>query len=476
MGLGMALAGCLAGPMPGAADRLQPCVGRVGLNDALCGEVTVFENRETRQGRTIALQVVVLPALSNSPRPDPLYFLAGGPGQGAATMAADVRALFGRIQATRDIVLVDQRGTGGSNGLECQSDDDTLAPLVEPDAVALSRLRACLASYDADTRFYTTVIAMDDLDEVRAYLGHDRINIYGGSYGTRAGLVYLRRHGEHVRSIVLDGLAPTDMRLPLYLARDAQRALDRLLADCAGNLACHARYPDLGNRVRALFARLEAEPVTQRVVHPRTGAAENLRIDAGLLANFVMGALYSPMTASMVPELLARAEADDFQGLLALASLGEASAENMSVGMQLSVLCAEDAPRIAAEQVASVSAGSVFARHLIEDRLAACAFWPAGTVPASYYEPVTSDVPALLLSGDLDPVTPPSWGEAVAVHLSRGRHVVAPATGHGVVTTGCGQRLLEAFVDAGSADGLDTGCVEALQRPPFFLSPAGPQP
>ncbi|MGE3888569.1 MAG: alpha/beta hydrolase [Vicinamibacterales bacterium] len=469
-------AACGLRPEPLAIDRLKPCTSDEGPTDAYCGTLTVFENRDTRQGRTIDLKIVVLPALGNDAAPDPLFFLAGGPGQGAAKMARQVRDLFGRIQARRDIVLVDQRGTGDSNGLECRSDDDSLASIYESDEAGLERLKTCLAGYDADTRFYTTPIAMDDLDDVRAFLGYEMINIYGGSYGTRAALVYLRQHEARVRAVVLDGVAPTDMRLPLYFARDAQRALDRLLADCAADAPCAARYPNLAERVRALFARLEATPPTMRLTHPRTGVAEVVQVKAELVANMVAGALYSPLLSSLVPELLARAEADDFQGMLATATTGEGAGENMSAGMQLSVICAEDAPLVTEADIARESAGSVFARHLLASRLKACEFWPKGAVPASYYDPVQSNVPVLVLSGDLDPVTPPSWGEAVAAHLPNARHITAPATGHGVVGTGCGLRLIAAFVDKGTTDAVDTSCLASMKRPPFVLGPAGPDP
>jgi len=469
-------AACGLRPEPQAIDRLAPCTSDAGPADAYCGTLTVFENRESREGRTIDLKIVVLPALGNDAAPDPLFFLAGGPGQGAARMARQVREMFGRIQARRDIVLVDQRGTGDSNGLECRSDDDSLASLDESDEAGLGRLKACLAGYDADPRFYTTPIAMDDLDDVRAFLGYETINLYGGSYGTRAALVYLRQHEPRVRAVVLDGVAPTDMRLPLYFARDAQRALDRLIADCADDAACAAKYPRLAERVRELFARLEASPPRVRLTHPRTGIAEDVRVSAELVANVVVSALYSPVVSSLVPELLVRAEVNDFQGMLAMATIGEGAGENMSAGMQLSVVCAEDAPRITEADVARESAGSVFARHLLSSRLKACAFWPTGTVPVSYYEPVRSQAPVLVLSGDLDPVTPPSWGEAVIEHLPNARHVTAPATGHGVIGTGCGLRMVAAFIDRGSTAGIDTSCLASMKRPSFFLGPAGPDP
>ena len=340
----------------------------------------------------------------------------------------------------------------------------------------LARLRPCLDGYDADPRFYTTSLAMDDLDDVRAFLGYERVNLYGGSYGTRAALVYLRQHPSRVRSVILAGVAPPDMRLPLFFARDGQRALDLLLADCAADEGCATRYPDLAARARGLVERLDRAPVEARLVHPRTGVAETMRVDARLVANLVFGALYSPLASSIVPELLARAEAGDFQGLLALGMLSEPGDGRISVGMQLSVVCAEDAPRVQPGDL-RVGSGRDGVRRPAADRPArGLRVLARGEVPAGYYAPVVSDVPALLLSGALDPVTPPSWGEQVGAHLSHSRHVVMPNTGHGVIGTGCGQRLIEAFIERGTVEGLDDGCVGRQARPPFVLSPAGPTP
>jgi pimeloyl-ACP methyl ester carboxylesterase len=461
---------------PSAIDRLHPCSGDDGPTDAYCGTLTVFENRESKQGRKIDLRIVVLPALSRVAKPDPVFFLAGGPGQGAAQMARGLRDIFRRVQAERDIVLVDQRGTGKSNPLICTSDSDRLTDINEPDQTGLERLRKCMQEYDADLTQYTTQIAMDDLDDVRAHLGYGKINIYGGSYGTRAGLVYLRQHEANVRSLVIDGVAPPDMRLPLFFARDAQRALDLLMADCEKDEPCRARYPQLAQRVRGLLQRLEKEPVSTRLVHPRSGLADNVTVNAGLVAGTLFGALYSPLAASLIPELVARAERNDFQGMLALAMINSGLVDNMALGMQLSVLCAEDFPRIKPEDAERESSGTMFGRHLLETRMKACQFWPRGTVPANYYEPVQSSVPTLVLSGELDPVTPPAWGEIAAKTLANSKHLIAPGTGHGVVTTACGVRLIREFYDRGSAAGLDESCLRALKRPPFFLTPAGPDP
>ena len=473
----LAVGGCTQTERVQATDRLTPCTGDDTPVDAYCGSFKVFENRATRQGRQIDLNIVVLPALRADAKADPLFFLAGGPGQGAAKMAKSVREMYRRVQADRDIVLVDQRGTGKSNPLNCDSDDDSLAAVMETQDAVLDRLKTCMTGYDADLTQYTTTIAMDDLDDVRGFLGYDRINLYGGSYGTRAALVYMRQHGDHVRVAVLDGVAPTNMRLPLFFPRDSERAFNLLVADCQADAGCQAAYPRLGERFRALMERLKKNPPTVTVTHPRTGDRADLRFEARLLANVIVMVLYTPVASALVPAVIARAEQNDFQGMLALASLGEGGGEpNMSIGMQLSVICAEDAPRITPEDSTRASAGTLFGEFVMRTQQDACAFWPRGAVAPAYYEPVVSPIPTLVMSGAIDPVTPPVWGEDTASHLSASTHIVMPGTGHTAGGTGCGLRIIKGFIDAGSVDGLDTSCVASVQRPPFFLTPAGPDP
>lgn len=471
------LASCNQTQATSAIDKLTPCKGDDTPVDAYCGTLKVFENRETKQGRQIDLNIVVLPALSADPKPDPYFFLAGGPGQGAAKMAKPLREAFRQILTDRDIVLVDQRGTGKSNPLDCIDRDESLNAFNEPEEVSLAKLKQCMEGYDADLRLYTTTIAMDDLDDVRAFLGYDTINIYGGSYGTRAGLVYMRRHGDRVRTAVLDGVAPTNMRLPLFFPRDVQRAFDRLIADCEADAACAATYPNLGARARALVSRLDKNPPLVRIVHPRTGERGDIRMTARILTNVFAAALYQPMAASLIPALIERAEQDDFQGLLALAALNDGGGDpNMSIGMQLSVICAEDAPQITPEEMAKEAEGSMFGPHVMRAQRQGCTFWPRGTVDPSFYEPVRSSIPTLILSGEIDPVTPPSWGEEIARTLPNSKHIVMPGAGHTAGGTGCGRRLIKAFIDAGTHTNLDTSCVRKVTRPPYFVTPAGPDP
>jgi pimeloyl-ACP methyl ester carboxylesterase len=469
-------AACVPAGAPLVSARLHSCASSEGPTDGYCGSLEVYEDRAAGTGRKIRLAIVVLPSVGSDVHADPLVFLAGGPGQAAAQMASLVQPMFRKVQRTRDVVLVDQRGTGKSNPLNCRAGGDSLRDLTEPDDDALESLRRCLARLPGDPRFYTTNIAMDDLDDVRAYLGYDRLNLYGGSYGTRAALVYLRRHPEHVRSIVLDGVAPMDMRLPMYAARDAQRALDKLFDDCSSDAACRAAYPSLAARTQGLFARLDARPPRVKVAHPRTGVAEEIEVTSKVVAGIMFSALYSPLTASLLPSLIERAEHDDFQGLLALAFAGESTTDGMSLGMQLSVLCSEDSPRYTPEDITRAAAGTLFGTRLLSGQVAACQFWPKGTVDPGYYAPVVSSVPALVLSGELDPVTPPTWGLDVVKHLRNGRHVVMPGTGHGVAATACGNRIVTDFIDSANASAVDTVCVRSVQRPGFFLTPAGPEP
>lgn len=474
--LAVAAASCAPEPQTSAIDRLHECAIEEGPTGTYCGTFEVPENRATGAGRRLALKIVVAPALRREAAADPLFILEGGPGAGAATLAGSRLAMFRRFRTDRDLVFVDQRGTGDSHRLGCDPTADELDELTTDDDRALARLRQCLTQLDADPRLYTTPIAMDDLDDVRRFLGYDAINLWGGSYGTRAALVYLRQHEARVRAVVLDGVAPQDMRLPLHTARDAQRALDRLFADCAADASCAAAFPALAADTAALFARLERERPTVRGVHPRTGRAIALPLSRRDAALVVFRALYVPEVASLLPRVLTDAAAGDYQGLLALgfSSAPEGDKRDMAIGMHLSVVCAEDLPRITPADRAVADASGFLGAAMFDAQYAACAFWPRGTLPDDYYAPVSSTRPVLILSGADDPVTPPTWGEHVAPFLPASRHIVVPGAGHITLTRGCVPQLVEVFLRTATVDGLDAECTGTLTRPPFFVTPTGP--
>lgn len=402
-------AACQGAPTP-ALEKLAPCRLADGPPDTYCGHLRVSEDRHARSGRAIDLKIVVAPALRRDGHPDPLFVFEGGPGGGAATLAFSRVPMFRRFQRDRDIVLVDQRGTGGSNSLDCSPevprDVDDLN-LVEHDAA--DRYRACLDRLAADPRQYTTDVAMDDIEDVRLYLGYERINVYGWSYGTRAALVYLRRHEAAVRAVILDGVAPPDMRLPLYAPRDSQRALDRLLDDCARDAVCAREFPTLRQSVAVLWDRIAAQPRVS-FTHPRTGMPTDVTVTARLVGAVVFRSLYSPEISALLPRLLTDASDGRFQGLLALAYTGDAQKGAMSDGLFLSVVCAEDRPRISTEDIARESQGRFMGATMFETQMKPCEYWPRGSVDDAFYTPVKSARPVLIFSGENDPVTPPRHG------------------------------------------------------------------
>ncbi len=456
---------------------LTPC--RVeGLEyQSLCGTLEVFEDRVARQGRKISLRVVVVPALAATPEPDPLVLLAGGPGQAASEMG-QVLKMVDRIHRNRDILLVDQRGTGGSQPLKCNPDppDAGLASKYD-DAFREEEFRKCVAGYDADPRLYTTPIAMDDLDEVREALGYTKLNLWGVSYGTRAALVYMRQHPERVRTAILDGVAPLSLYLPLYMPRDAQRALDLLFEHCEKDAHCTKAFPELRPRVKALLDGMEKEPVRVRVDNPLTGVPEDISLSRGVFLQMLFGQLYSPEVAMLVPLMLDRATKGDWSPFVALSQgVSGGMSNTISHGMFFSVVCAEDAPFITDEAMVRAAEGTWFGDRMVRNMLEPCRVWPKGTVPEGYREPVSSNVPTLLLSGELDPITPPVWGEEAKKTLSNSLHVVVPGVGHNTSGLGCIQSLMADFVKQGSLEGLKPACGPELTRPPFFTSFAGPVP
>lgn len=469
---------CACGSETGHTTNSSPladCEPGDGPRNALCGWIPVYEDRSAASGRQIDLRVVVYPATSRNRQPDPLFVLAGGPGQGAAEMSSLVASLLGDVRRERDIVFVDQRGTGRSNGLPCDRDTHDLGAFLSDDHAVATFLN-CLEGYEADLRFYTTPVAMDDLDEVRAVLGYERINLWGASYGTRAALVYLRRHGERVRSVVFDGAVPMSMTLPAGFPQDSQRALDLLLEDCERRAPCQERFPDLRRKLDEVLARLDRESRLSSLQHPRTGARVEVTLRSEVVTNTLRLALYSPEAAALVPMLVEQMHGGDFAGLLALAVGAESlpSEAKMNWGMYFSVICAEDLPWIE-ETARNLAPAGVFSNdETFEAWDKICGAWPRGEIVADYHEPVMSDVPALVLSGALDPVTPPRRGEDLAAGFARALHLVVPGTGHGATGRGCVSELVAEFVQAGSADDLDTSCVEEFQRPGFFVTPGGP--
>lgn len=454
---------------------LEECLVDGSERPARCGVLSRPEDPAAPEGRSIALRVVVIPAKSGA-KHAPLYFLAGGPGQGASEAFAPLLPLFEDLGEHRDFVLVDQRGTGSSNALDCDDEDKPLAEKLESE-VDLDELRACFTALQrgSDTTKYVTTIAMDDLDAVRDALGHARIDLHGGSYGTRAALVYARQYPERVGKLVIDGVAPVDMTLPISFARDAQAALDRTFADCEADPGCAASYPDARGKLLGWLSSLPVDATggkTVAITHPRTGVAEQVVLTRALVGGAIRAVLYSPDLSAMLPHVLDQAEDGDVSPLVGLGlAIGDSGAESMSTGMFLSVVCSEDVPFLDEAVAVRETNETIVGAAVVEWFRDSCSVWSRADVPASYREPVHTDAPTLVLSGELDPVTPPRWGEHALEHLPNGRHVVVPGAGHGTTSVPCVRDIMAAFLDDLE---LDTSCLESLHRPPFFVDFAGP--
>lgn len=469
----------------GAAQAAAPAPCRLnGLpHEVLCGSVSRALDPARPEGTRIEVHYVVVPALARRKLPDPVLLLAGGPGQSAIALAPSVMPVFARLNNRRDIVFVDQRGTGRSAPLDC--DEPRAQPLAEAADTAkqLQRLAECRerlvrrphVKEAAALGFYTTTLAMQDLDAVREALGAERINLVGASYGTRAALEYQRQFPQAVRRSVLDGVAPPDMVLPASAGADAQAALDALFAACSTEPACTRQWPALRQAWDGLLASL---PRSATVADPLTGASESFTLTRDIVLAAVRAPLYAPTLASALPAAIQSAAQGRYEPLVTLGSaLARRGAPGVSTGMHFSVICAEDMPRLGAAGAPSARDFGTGLAPLYEQ---ACAAWPRGKVPEAFYTIGVSATPVLLLSGGIDPATPPRHAKRVAEALgAQAKHVIAPNAGHGLLGSGCVPDLLFRFIDAAddaSALALDAACVTGIPRPPAFMPPGQEAP
>jgi pimeloyl-ACP methyl ester carboxylesterase len=464
---------------PGAAAAappltLSPCAIPGVEGGARCGTFSVWEDRSARSGRRIELNVVVLPTTKGPAAPDALTFLEGGPGEAAASDAAGLADELARIRERRDILLVDQRGTGKSNSLACEifgpkSDIASfLREFVPADAARRCRTRL---EPSANLALYTTSIAADDLDDVRAALGYETLDLFGVSYGTRAALVYLRRHPDRVRCVILHGVSPVDQSMPMHFARDTQRALEGVLDECHGEEACRQAFPDGRQELGRLIERLARTPASVEILHPDTGASTTVRLSRDVAAETLRYLAYSTAGAQWIPAFVHAGAAGDLRPLAEMALFFRRHiVDSGSIGVYLSVTCAEDLPWVDLGQASREAVGTALGDYRAREQSAACALWRRGAIPADYRSAVSSDKPVLIFSGALDPVTPPANGDQVARTLAHSRHLVVPDGGHsfdGLEDRDCISNLRSEFVERGTTDGLDSRCVAALHRPPF---------
>jgi len=449
--------------------------GTTHTASAQCGFLEVPENPDDPDGRTISLHLALAKATSTNIEPDPLFFFAGGPGQAASEIWVMLRPVLSKIRKTRDIVLIDQRGTGQSNKLQCfEKDDADLNAEIDFEQMARDTAQ-CASELDADPRFYTTTIAMQDYDRVRQAMGYDRINIMGVSYGTRAAQVYLRLFPDHVRTVTLDSVVPMQLALGQDHAAMLDRAFSAVFADCRRDQTCNTLFPRHEDELQALLGVLRDEPRWITITNPTSGQDQDIRLTAETLAVAIRFLSYASETQAVLPLLINEAlTTGDLSRLASQAILVMSGINEMLArGMELSVLCSEDYPFMDME---ADNSATIIGNIFLDAIGSQCAAWPRGDIPEGFHDPVVSSLPVLLMSGERDPVTPPQYAARVAQTFSNSLNLVARGQSHSVLRNICLRDVATRFIERGSIEDLDVSCVEKIQPAPFFTSLLGPDP
>ncbi len=451
---------------------LAPQSGAASI-EAQCGSLAVAENPAQPQGRRITLNIAWIPANEGgNTLPDPVFLLAGGPGQSATASYPMVAPAFDAVLKQRGVLLLDQRGTGKSNPLLCKDPGDEVmtldeAAMQEAMRIATEHCRDVLSKH-ADLRFYTTTDAVRDLDAVRQALGVSTINLLGISYGTRVAQQYATRHPDHTRTLVLDSVVPNDIHLGNDFARNLESALALQFARCGPQSSCAGSLGDPRARLDTLMAKLKSDPPLVRYRDADTGVSREQRLLPGHVAGLARMYAYQPAAAAILPLQLNEAAQGRYDGLMALAKmLGGTLSEQMAYGMQMSVICSEDADGLKSDPEMSAS---LLGNDVVTGLIKQCATWPKGAQPGDFHTPLASAVPALLLSGELDPVTPPAYADRVVKHLSHGRALVLRGQGHNVIGAGCMPKLFAQFLETADAKALDAHCLDTLAYTPPFTS------
>ncbi|MBT5218141.1 MAG: alpha/beta fold hydrolase [Woeseia sp.] len=466
---------------PSPTLHLEDCRIRAGEGypgiKARCGTLERPENPAAPNGDILELFVAVVPALSLEPDPDPLVPIAGGPGQASSEFYASTASAFEAVRRTRDIVLLDQRGTGKSAPMTCEA-DEALAEGRYSRAQAITQTEACLLALPHDPRYFTTSVAVQDLEALRLALGYEKFNVYGISYGSRVAQHYMRRYPESTRTVVLDGVVPPQLALGPGIAIEAQKTLDGIFSRCTESTDCGERFPNIETDFMILRSRLAVETVLVQLMNPVTGAADEIVFGNDEMAGALRLLSYHPNTVALMPLLIDQAANGNFRPLAAQAMMiSEALSESINIGMHNAVVCTEDAPFFAGESVTQEALETTYIGPLQLDALSAiCSVWPAGVLDDGFKEPVSSDIPVLLLSGEYDPITPPAYGDAAALEFDNFTHLTGAKQGHGQAPRGCMSNIIGDFVASADLESLETECLERLHAMPFFLDFSGPAP
>lgn len=467
-------------PFPAPRIALRDCrlqhPLRLNSIAARCGILRLAEDPSV-SNPTIELNLAVIPALNRRSTAAPLFILAGGPGQSAISMYVGLGGAFSRINRDHDIVLLDQRGTGKSSPLNCdypenwQKPNDSTLELREATAV-------CLKKYGSRVRFYTTSVAVQDLDQVRRALNYERINLYGASYGTRVAQLYMRRFPVHVHAVILDGVTYPEQAIGIDTPLDGEAALQKILLRCHAALDCRAAYPNLSEELAALRHRFGPEALSISISDPDTGLPQSIVFNRNTFGAALRFLSYSATQSTLLPTLIHQAAIGNVAPLASQTLMtARQLKDQLASGMQNTVICSEDQPLFAAAHIDREKLAHTYQGLDQLDALAEiCKLWPKGPVDSDLHATLHSEIPTLLLSGDTDPVTPPADADLAARGLVHHRHIVMSGEGHGQLATGCMPKVMAAFLESANPGTLDVACLKKHRAPAFFSNTTGPAP
>ncbi len=480
--LSSVLTACLLTSISVHADiSFEPCFltgsGGNGSLHAECAEWQRPLNPEAPDGEQITLFVARLASTAIDPAKDAFTVINGGPGGSSVDMMVDMSGILRPFTRERDVIVIDQRGTGRSAPMSCEALTDT-AEEITVDLVT-NLTKACLDDLPHDPRYFTTSVAVRDIEALREALGYEQLSVYGVSYGTRVAQHYTQRYPASTRALVIDSVVPLEHVLGSQIAIHSQTTLDSLFERCLENAACNNKFPNVAADFRKVAEELRRAPKPLQIQHPVTGVPTDIEVGYGHLAILVRLALYAPPSAALLPLIIDEAANND--NYLPVAANGlrmvDSLTRSINYGMHNAVMCTEDAPFFDDSKVDfEAMAATYLGEQMYETLAAMCDVWPKGLIDENIKEPLQTDVPTLVLSGEFDPITPPAWGDKVMPGLSNAVHLVAPGQGHGVFPQGCVPRLVLDFVEKPDPQAVDGTCTQHLSTHPFFVDLMGPPP
>jgi pimeloyl-ACP methyl ester carboxylesterase len=489
---------CLLLVLPAAAqDAVLPkfesasCMFTVPVDQKPdCGYLTVPEDRSQPNGRTIKLAVAVFKSDNPNKAPDPLIYLEGGPGGSALKyVSLSFKDRYAELLKNQDVILFDQRGVGLSQpALDCQEVTDftmksldtilTVDLAVQQGNTAAAACASRLAGTGINLNSYNSAENASDVNDLRIALGYDKLDLYGISYGTRLALTIMRDHPEAVRSAIIDSILPPQVSYD-NAALNFERSLNVLFKNCAADAACNKAFPDLEKVFFDTIDQLNAKPATFKVLDPNTHGERDVKLDGDGFAGYIFQALYATEIIPALPKDIYDVHNGDtrFLSLWTLVQLTQL--DEISSGMNYAVNCTEELAFDTADSIQAVLAklnpklvGFARRNGVDTSEIGLCAAYNKAKPNPIENQPVKSDIPTLLISGEYDPITPPDNGKATAATLSNGYFFEIPGAGHGVIPSNdCAFSIAQAFLKDPTTKP-DSSCIANLKEPAFTITTA----